>query len=294
MGVANLIEQANAPTVNRVLSRKAAPEFKKTPVMMAHMHIEDMPRGQGTMTKGFVSTGSMTAAALAQSTALAVGANGERTDVVTDATCAKACVVSGVTVENQEFGSISMSSYAESAGRAIGRFVDNQLLALFSSITSQVIATGTDEALTIEDLDEAQLAIFESECPDISVPLTFVGAAKALRDLKADIRSSGGPAYSSDKFLSIFDGPPQANGYFGSLPGYSLFMTAAGIGTSTTRNVQALFHPMYAFAGMFDSEVKVWRSKKGSEGFYEELACYYFWAGILWNDGAACEILSAS
>jgi hypothetical protein len=287
--VAYLTELSNTATVNKVLSKVAAPAFQKSPVMLNLIYAEDMPDGQGTATKGFKRKGSLTAAALAQSTALAVDANGERTDTALDVTAAKAVVVSGVTVENQKFGQVDLVEYAEDAGTAIGNFVDNQILALFSSITNLVTSTA---GLTLNDLDEAQLNILAAGTPDPNMPLTFVGATRAMRNLKQEIREAGGSAMQNDRFLSIFNGSPQANGFYGSLPGYELYHTASGLGTTGGNNIQALFHSKWAFAGIFDKQISTWYANKGSEGFYTEIASYYFWGAGLWNDGAACEVQS--
>lgn len=289
MAVANLIELANTATVNRVLSKIASPALQKTPVMLGNIYAEDMPEGQATATKGYRKTGSLTASALAESTASAIGANGERTDSVVDMTAAKAIVVSGVTVENQKFGQVSLPEYAESAGTAIGIFVDNQLLPTFSSFTNLVTSTA---GLTLNDLDEAQYNILVAGTPDPNMPLTFVGATRAMRNLKQEIREAGGSALQNERFLSIFNGPPAANGFYGSLPGYQLYHTSSGFSTSGGNNIQALFHSKWAIAGMFDRAITTWYANKGSEGFYTEIASYYFWAAGIWNDLAGCEVQS--
>jgi len=287
--VSNVTVTSDTWTVNRVLSAIAAPEFAKTPVMIPLIYAEDLPEGQSTATKSFRKTGSMTASAtLAQATAGSLGT--PRADTSVDATAAKAVRIDGVSVENTKFSSNKLSDYVGSQASALGRIVDNQILALFTSVTNQVDAAGN---LTVDDLDEAQSLILASEVPNPSKTLTFVGGVKALRNLKSDIRDSGGAAFSNERFLSIFNGAPAINGYFGSLPGYDLFYTPAGLTDVSSQNSQCLFHPDYAFAGMFDRQISVWTNQKGAEGFYTELASYFFWAAILWNDGAAVEILSA-
>lgn len=292
--VANITEFGNTVGVSRVLSALIAPEFAKIPVLMSLIHSEDIPYKQGTAVKAFRREGSLTAAALVESTALAVNSNGERSDTAVDATAAKAVVMSGISVENQRFSNVNLDSYVGSAARAIGRFVDDQGLALFGSITNVVTASGVGTKLTVDDLDQAQMLILAAGTPDPNMALQFVGQTRAMRNLKADIRTSSGAAFTSDRFLSIFNGPPQANGYFGSLPGIDLYHTASGFSTSGGNNIQALFHPLWAFAGMYDSEVTTRVIPKGSEGLYDELASFYFWATVLWNDGAACEVQSTA
>lgn len=290
--VTNVTVLSNQVTVNRVLSARSAPEFAKNAVMVPLIASEDMPEGAGTATKGFQreSTTSMTASAtLAEATAIALQT--PRADTVVDITAAKAVRVDGISVENQKFGVKGLGSYVKSQASSIARIVDNQILATFSSFTNQVDAAGP---LTIDDLDDAELLIRQGEVPNADKPLVFVGALKGVRNLKGELRSSSASAINSDRFLSIFDGPPRPNGYFGSLPGYELFTTSSGFATVSTQNSQAMFHPDYAIAGMFDREVNVRVTEKGSEGVYTELLSYFFWGADIWCDEAGCEILSES
>lgn len=288
--VANVTTMSNTWSVNRVLSQRAAPEFKKAAVLMGLIYSEDLPEGQATAVKGFRRTGYVDATAtLAEATALAIGT--PREDTLVDATAAKAVRVDGVSIENQKFSIAGLNSYVQSQARSLARAVDNQGLALFPSVTNQVDAEG---ALTIDDLDEAQLLILAGEIPDANKNLTFVGSLRGMRNLKSDIRDSGGAAMSNERFLSIFNGPPQLNGYYGSLPGYDLYYVPSGLTAVSTQSSQCLFHGDWAFAGMYDRQINVVTTEKGSEGLYTEVVSYFFWAQILWNAAAACEVLSAS
>ena len=257
---------------------------------MPLIYSEDMPEGQGTTVKGFRREGTMSAsAALAEATAGSLGS--PRTDVVVNATAAKAVRMDGISFERQKFGMSDLNSFAKSQARAIARAIDNQGLALFPSVTNQVDCAG---AITMEKLDDAQLLILQSEVPDASKDLCFVGSSKAFRNLKTDIRSAAGSAFVSERFLSIFNGAPQANGFFGNLPGINLFHTPSGLTAVSAQSSQCLFHPDWAFAGMFDSKISVLTNEIGSGGLYTELISYMFWAQILWNDAAAVEILSTT
>lgn len=287
--VSNVTQTSNTYAVNKVLSRLEAPAFAKVPVMISLIATEDLPEGQHTLTKSFKQKGSMTASAtLAQATAGSIGS--PRADTSVDATAAKAVRVDGIAVEVTRFTSATLADYATDQGAALGRIVDDQILALFTSVTNQVDVGGV---LTVDDLDEAQTLILASAVPSPNKQLKFVGGTRAVRNLKQDIRDSGGAAIANERFLSIFNGPPAINGYFGSLPGYDLYYTPSGLTDVSSQNAQCLFHPDYAFAGMFDRSITVWTTQKGSEGFYTEIASHYFWAAILWNDGAAVEVLSA-
>jgi hypothetical protein len=287
--VSNTTQLASTVTVSRTLSDVMSPEFKRKNIGMALMHIEDLPIGQATNVKGFRRRGAITTTAIiAEATAQGLQAN-FRQDTAVNATAAKVVRVDGISIENQTFGQVDLNSYAESQAFAISRAVDSTKFGLYSSITNQVNANGV---LTLDHLDEAQLNIFQSEVPMSDMPLAVVLGGRGYRDIKKDLRDSGGAAYSNERFLSIFNGPPQVNGYVGSLPGFELFAVPEGLSEASGQNIQAVFHPRWAFAGMFDSSVNVWMIQKGSEGLYTELLSYYFYAIVLWNDGAACELLS--
>jgi len=288
--VSNVTTLSNTWTVNKVLSARAAPEFTKNVTFLPLIYMEDLPEGQATAVKGFRKTGSLTASAtLAEANAGALGT--VRSDTAVDATAAKAVRIDGISVENEKFGIAGMASYVQSQARALGRIVDDQGLALFTSVTNIVDAGG---ALTVEHLDSAQMNILASAVPDSNKTLKFVGSTRAFRNIKSDIRASGGAAFSNDRFLSIFNGPPQENGYVGSLPGYDLYHVPSGLTAVSAQSSQCMFHPDYAFAGMIDRSVNVWMNQKGSEGVYTEILSYLFWSIVLWNDAAACEVLSTS
>jgi hypothetical protein len=290
--VANVTTRANTYTVNRVLSNIAAPEFAKNVVFVPLIYAEEMPNGRSTNVKGFrrqgtVNESSAVTSALAEANPQALQA--PREDTVVDATAAKAVRVTGVSIENQKFSDQNLESYAQSSARAIARAVDNQGLALFSTVTNQVDVGGN---LTIDALDDGQILILAGDVPNVSRNLTFMGGLKAMRSLKGEVRDSGGGAFTNPFMLSILQGLPQENGYYGTLPGYDLYYTSSGLTDVGGQDSQCLFHREWAFAGMFDPSISLWLDNKGSEGFYTELASYYFWAIVLWNPAAACEVLS--
>lgn len=288
--VSNVGVLSNSYTVNKVLSARAAPEFAKSVVMTPLIYTEDLPYGSGTMVKGFKRQGTTLIAAtatLAEATALGIQA--PRVDSVVDLTAAKCITVNGISAEAQKFGMEGLNSYVQSAARAIARSVDDQCLALFPSVTNLVDTE--DAVLTVDDLDEAMLTVHAGNVPDIQKNLIFMAGGRGIRQIKSDIRSAGGAAFSNERFLSIFNGNPQPSGYQGSLPGIDVYY-AAGLTTVTTDNSQCLFHPDWAFAGMYDRQINVLVTEKGSEGVYTEIVSYFFFAHGIWCQAAACEVLS--
>lgn len=288
--VSNVGVLSNSYTVNKVLSARAAPEFAKTAVMAGLVYTEDLPLNSGTMVKGFKRQGTTlisATATLAEATALGIQA--PRVDSVVDLTAAKCITVNGVSAESQKFGLEGLNSYVQSAGRAIARSVDDQCLALFPSVTN--IVDTEDADLTVDDLDEAVLKVHSGNVPDIQKNLVFVASGRAIRQLKTDIRSAGGAAFSNERFLSIFNGNPAPNGYQGHLPGIDVFY-ASGLTEVSTDFSQCVFHPDWAFAGMYDRQINVLVTEKGSEGVYTEIVSYFFFAHGIWCQAAACEVVS--
>ena len=284
--VANITEFGNSVNVTDVLAAGISPALVKSNCMMALMHTEDLP--SGTLTAKLTKRGYLTAASLAEATALAPDANGELTDSSISASIAKCAVVSGVSVEQGQFGNISADRIAAEHGSAIGRFVDNDALSLFSGLSTSVTSTSI---LTIDDVMLGQFNIFNSECPNKEVPLKAVLSHRGHYNIKKEIINSGASVWSNESFLQILAGAPQNNCYVGSL-GQIDFYSTSGHATSGGDTVQAIFHPMWAFAGFFAPAPVTWVREKGAEGFYTEYASYYFYDVLEWNDLCGVKLLS--
>ena len=284
--VSNIVEFSNSVNVTDVLAAGISPALVKSNCMMALMHTEDLP--SGTLTAKLTKRGYLTAASLAEATALAPDANGELTDSSISASIAKCAVVSGVSVEQGQFGNISADRIAAEHGSAIGRFVDNDALSLFSGLSTSVTSTSI---LTIDDVMLGQFNIFNSECPNKEVPLKAVLSHRGHYNIKKEIINSGASVWSNESFLQILAGAPQNNCYVGSL-GQIDFYSTSGHATSGGDTVQAIFHPMWAFAGFFAPAPVTWVREKGAEGFYTEYASYYFYDVLEWNDLCGVKLLS--
>lgn len=284
--VSSITEFGNSVNVTDVLAAGISPALVKSTCMMGLMYTEGLP--QGTMTSKLRKRGVLTAASLAESTPLAPDANGELTDTSVSATIAKCAVVSGISVEQETFGSITPDRIAEEHGAAIGRFVDNDALSLFSGLSTSVTSTSV---LTIDDVMLGQFNIFNSECPNKEVPLKAVLSHRGHYNIKKEIVQSGASVWTNQAFLDILAGAPQANCYVGSLGSIDFYATS-GHATSSGDTVQAIFHPMWCFAGFFAPSPMTWVSEKGSEGFYKEFASYFFYDILEWNDLCGVKLLS--
>jgi hypothetical protein len=284
--VNNITEYGNAITYPKVLSDLMAPAFVKATCMMNLIHAEDLPAL--SMVKQFTKDGSLTAATLAQSTALAIDSNGELTRTAVDATASKCAVSSGISVEALRFSDIDLDTIATRQASAIARFVDNDALSLLGGFSTAVTSVA---GLTIDDIQLGQYNIYNSECPNKEVPLAVVIAHKGHYEIKKEIQSSGASAWTSQAMLGILQARPQANCYAGSLPNLDFYATS-GFGTSGGDNQQGIFHPMWALAGMFDTAPVLVTNMKGSEGLYQEAVSYYFYDIVEWNDAAGVNLNS--
>lgn len=283
MAVANITEFSNSVTIGNALSKVASPALVKSTCMMNLIYTENLP--VGTMTVKFVKNGSLTAATLAESTALAPDANGELTDSSVSATIAKCAVVSGVSVEGESFGNITLDRVGDEQGAAIGRFVDNDGLSLFSGLSTAVTSL---TVLTLDDIMLGQFNIYNSNCPNQEVQLQCVLHPKAHYNIKKELIQSGATAWQNPAFVELLQSKPQRNCYVGSLPGIADFYATTGQGTSGGDTIDAIFHPMWCFAGAFAPAPVTWVRAKGAEGFYTEVASYYFYDVLEWND--ACGV----
>lgn len=284
--VANITELGNSVNPTDVISSAIAPALVKKVCMPNLMHTESLP--DRTLVKKHPKKGTLTAAALAEATALAVNSDGELSDTSVSSTIAKCAVSSGLSVEQLQFGAIDAARIAEEQASAIARFVDNDALGLFSGLTTSVTAAST---LTLDDIMLAQYSIFNSECPNKEVNLAVVLSHKGHYNIKKEIVQSGASPFTNQAYLEVLGGNPQANCYVGSMPGFDFYATS-GHATSGGDTVQAVFHPQWCFGGNFAAAPQFVSNMKGSEGLYMEIVGYFFYDVYEWNDLCGVKVLS--
>lgn len=285
--VSNITEVSNSVIVANLLSAKASPALVKAAVGLGSLYREDLP--SGTNVKKFVKRGSLAAATLAESTALAADANGELTDTSVSATAAKCAVSSGLSIEAQRFSNIDIARIADEQGAAIGRFVSDDLIGMAAGLATTVTST---TVLTIDDIMLGQYNIFNSKCPNQEVLLHAIIGPKALYNIKKELITSGASAWNNPGMLSVLQGLPSNAGYVGQIPGLCEVYTTTGFATTGGDDQQMLIHPMWCLAGMFDSAPITWMADKGPEGFYTSVASCYLYDIIEWNDLAGVMLRS--
>lgn len=290
--VAYVTEKANVNTLSYVFGKMMAPSFQKTNVMLNLMTVEDVPAE--TNVRRFEKSGYLTSSAHTEATAFALSANGELTDTYVDATAVAIACVSARSIHLQRFGGAkgSLSRFLDEQGKAIARYVDNDALSLFASVSATVTSTA---GATFDDLYLGQYTIFNGNCPDQNINLAYVGSPRAFQNLKVQAQAAGAAAYANDVTLGIFKdtgGKPQPNGYVGQIaPGIDGWQTT-GFQTSGSDTQHGLIHPIWGLAAIVDSSIIVKNAEKISEGFYDEVGSVYFYDVIEYHAAACVQMKS--
>lgn len=279
-------EYGNFVTIGNEISAGIAPAFVNAAIGVNLVYNEQL---QGAaQSKKFLKSGSLTAETLAESTAYTFSASSELTDSSVTCTATKGVVVSKVTVEAEEFASSSADKarIANEQGNALARLYDATLLALSSGFSSGVTAS---TILTMNDLLTAQYTIFAAKCPPGR--LAFIGDYKGVMELGKEAIATSASAFVNPNFLGLV-GAPNANNYKGVIADIEIYQTS-GLPTSSGDDVAMMFHPSYAFCGVTKGGFKTVISPlKASEGFWTEVASYFFFDIKEWNDAAGCKVLS--
>ena len=287
MAVSYITEFANSVQPTDVLGRMTAPYFAKSNTMLGLCYTEELP--VGTMTKKLTRKGGITAVGtVAESTAVSLAAGGEITDSASTGTIAKCAVVSGLSVEAEQFSRIDYQRIAEDQGANIARFVDDDALSLFGGFSQSVTCTA---GTTTDDLFLAQYTIFASECPNKNVKLKYVGHHRGVYNLKTELKNTSASAWTNQTYLQILGGLPQANNFHGEIMGIDIYGTS-GHTTSGGDTVQGVFHPVWALAAFLAPRPEIVMVKKGSEGLYTEITSYFFYDVFEYCDLAGVKFLS--
>lgn len=285
--VANVTELGNT-VQGALLSSIVSPAFVKEAVGLNSLARDNMPgKGQGNVKK-VVKEGSITVTnPHAESEPLAIGSNGEYTETSVNLTAAKACVVTGISLEQERFGTLTEDKLMELASQAVGRAVSNDIIGLAAGFSNGVTASAH---LTIADLYTALFTMQNTNLPDLATLPHFIGSHRAVNKIKGEMASTGATPYVNPGLLDILVNLPATGGYMGTIPGLCEVYQTSGHATTGGDDQMPFMHPTLALAGMFDSAPTFWMSKKGSEGFYTEIAAAYFYDAAEINDGAGVNV----
>ena len=285
--VPNVTELGNT-VQGSLLSSIVSPAFAKGAVGLNSVVRDDMPgKGQGT-SKKIVKEGTITVTnPHAESEPLAIGSNGEYSETYATLTAAKACVVTGMSLEQQRFGTLTEDKLMELASEATGRSVSNDIIGSAAGFSNAVTATAD---LTLDDLYLALIALHASNCPEQNILPHFIGSPKSNGKIKQAMSSTGATPFVNPGLLQILTGTPDAGGYLGEIPGLCEVYQTTGHAQTGGDDQMPFMHPKYAVAGMFDAAPTFIITDVGSGGFYKEIAAAYFYDVTEVNDGAGINV----
>lgn len=288
--MANETEQGNIIGVTDEISDALAAALVQKVVVLPLIYSEDMP--DGTNVKKFRKDGSLTAETVAESAAYSFSGSSELTQTSSTATATKKMVSSKLTAEAMRFRGEDEISIAARQGAAIGRALDDEILALFSGFSSQVTATST---LTTEDIIDAATTVATALAASEN---TLVGVFdyKGISEVKKEVAASSGAVYSNGAMSTLvrelmLDDVDRPMGYVAHFAGVDLYQTN-GLPTDAGDHVALVFNPEMAIAGMYDQGIETWVVNKGSEGVFKEITSYTFSDAIEWQDAAGCGVKS--
>lgn len=280
-------ELGNLTTIGNDISALMAPAFKESTVMLNLVTVEQFP--DNTKVIKARKSGSLTAAALSESTAYTYSASSELTDTSVTITAAKVAVNTKVTKEALRFGAgqANFERVAAEQGRALARKFDLDATALFGSLSQAETATNV---LIRDELLDAMQLIQAGNTPMDGVPLVFVGHAKQIGDIRKDLSNDAATPWSNLALLDILTGSPQPNGFVGNYAGIDCYISNL-VAADSTDYTGAVFHPVWCFfagvGGAFetnvDYDVDSYLYKIGSHMFYDVKE---------WNDAAGVGIVS--
>lgn len=281
-------ELSNIAKQTDVISDAISAYLLQRAVVVPLIYSENLP--VGTNVKKFRKAGNLVAEALAESTAYTFSANSEITQSTITCTAAKQVVVTKLTVEANQFTSMSPEQIANEQGAALARLLDDNVLTLFSGFTGNT-APDTGTALTVEGLMEGAYRVSSAGAPRIGANLYAVVEHKGAFEIKKQLIQSGAAIFAQASQSSLVAGREVASGYQGSIPGVDVFSTD-GIPTNSSNDENLVFNPDIAFCSIYGSVVTMPPVWKGSEGYWWEISSLVFSDVKEWNDGAGCRVLA--
>ena len=240
-------------------------------------------------TKLFQKDGSLVAEDINESAAYTPSANSELVQSTVSAAAAKTVVVSKLTVEAQEFKPGGQQKLMMEQGKAIARKYDAHIKALATGFTGSV-DSGT--AATPSKLLEALYTVQESANIDSEIAILLAGR-KCAYQLRDAVQTSGASVWSNPNQTSLLQGVADLKGFAGELPGVRIYQTG-GIATAGGNDVNLLYFPSIAIAGMYSAGVKTRTVWVGAGGFWDEISSYAFSKVVEWNDEAGVRFLHDS
>lgn len=287
-----LMQMADTVQIGNAISAAISPAFKEASIGMGLVYAETCSPASQVIK--FRKSGSLVAEAVTEGAAYtASDASSDINDTSVTITAAKIAVASPISVEAMRFGggAANVARVASEQGRALARKFDDDLLALFDSITNVATATST---LDTDTLLTGQFNVMDSLVPP--GPLTAVVDNKGAAELRKLVANAGAAIYSSQYNSPLF-GTPSQNNFIGNLLGIDIYQTT-GLSTTGGDDQGCIFNPNYAFCSAMGGEVSSVVQFSGMgvalliPGFSDIVLSWLFYGVGVWNNSAACELRS--
>lgn len=287
------MDQADTVQIGNAISVMISPALKETVFTMPLIHTEECSTASPTIK--FRKSGSLVAEAVTEGAVYTPSdANSDINDTSVTATAVKVMVASPISAEAIRFGAgaADIPRVAAEQGRAIGRKFDDDLLALFDSITATSVASTT---MDVDTLLQGQYKVFNTPTP--TGTLAAIMSVKQVYELKKLMASSGAAQYSSQSQLSILNGVADQRSFVGNFAGIDVYQTV-GLSATGGDDQGAIFDPRIGFCaalgGAVETQVIFTGYGVASQipGVSWAAISWIFYKIALWNDGACCELRS--
>lgn len=273
-------ELANIAHQTDVISDAISAALVQAIVALPFVAAEDLPTD--TNVKLFRKDGSLVAEIKAESGSYVFSANSEFIQTTVTSTALKQVCVSKLTVEAEQFSSITQAKIMEEQGKAIGRLLDDDVLALFAGFSVAQTAAST---ATVEDLVQAAYLVRSGTAGVGQLPLIGILEYKQIVDMQAQIIATDATPFSLESQITLIQGVAEPSGRRGHLAGVELYETN-GVPTNAGDHQGLVFDPALAMAGMVSPSVNVRTDWRGSDGFWNEISSWVFSDFVEWNDEA--------
>lgn len=283
------IEVANIAKQTDVIAGIASEAFVQTDSVLPLIATQVF--NPGTPTILFPKLGKVEAGTQAESAAYSYNASDEVTDSTVSATAAMKTQAQKMTIAELTFGGVyaTMERHIRLGAQALQRLAASELKTQFSSITNVVTATST---LTVNNLLDARYNIESSVLTaGLSTKLVGMFDYKALNEINKELIASTASSYVSQVDLGVL-GMVQAGKPKGDLYDILLYATN-GLPLATTDDVACVWDPSLAFcAGVQATPFELYVTNPAAATPWFEAFLSSFWDIKIWNNTAACRVLS--
>ena len=259
-------------------------------VLAPLVYSESLP--QQTKVKNWRKKGKLVAEQVAEYGSITLSANSQYVETTAASTAVKLACCAELTVETEQFTSMSESQIYTELGQAIARYYDYYIGALFSGSTHSVTCSG---AASLPKLLEAIYTCHRYTEGNAAPQLIAVLNYKGIFELKKELALTSATALVSNlKMASILTGATGANGFVGEYPGARIYQTKY-VATSGAYDCGMVFDPAIGFGAMVSLTPNFRSFWKGmQQGGVTEFAAWIFADCVLWNDYATCIFKSAT